>query len=840
MYTGALTDYSTPDGRQFTFPSDFAAQFPGLTQVQPPPVETPAMPLDVGLGQGGAPPAAEISPPPSQSAPPPTDQGPVTMPSQVPAGGEPSAPAGPVTSPSQDAGPQNQPAPAPPATNKQLLQEGPAGVLAAQNRAIDQQQAAIERSAQIEADTATKQGQLMAARDAETDRILQEKKRQAEANEAELNARIQARDQLADQIAKTRIDRSVDHPIWAQIGILLGTIGTAMRLRPGEAWNNPAYDTLLQMLDRKVNGQVQDLEQKRQALGQMNVGIGEQRQHNADRLTEIDARRDAALQQAQQAVQTIATQMKSSAALANAQQLNAKLNEERATLRGQAAERIQAQVNTERAQAQAYQMHKESLGMQYRIHRETIEAQEREKMAQVAAELLKENKAEAAARAKLVSEQGLVDPSTGKWLLNEDGQRKMAQADAYEAKARKSDPDTAQRLVAQAQALRQSAQQNDMAVGLNKKGTEDAQEVIKQAQDITNRIDAARKMLQADPSTTDRETWAALTVYLDGIKRDYAQGGKERLSPLAINSMKDILAIDPEGVVSRSINKKKAIAALTALEQQTTQSADLAVKNAGVSAGWRPSKPFDAASWEGRTAAEIADDEEPGFITRHITGPVRADIDMLTSGRAYDEDIGSGAAKQREALEKALARPGPPLANGEPGPPSNYGLDPNQEATANALIARARNAGDAEYRDVLQQLAAPLLKISGSGARPSLAIGVAKKLQDEDPGLFNAVLSDIANKPGGGAMKAKEITDAVPQPELVRTPSGGNTPGAEAERLNARDRVKRGLPAEEPKRPAPPQLPEFLRNSSVEAQQQYLDALQKRGLIGAVGPFGGK
>jgi len=721
LYDGDMVNLLTPDGRAVTMPSGLAANFPGL---QPFPIPAALPPDAAGNSPPALPPTATPVPGPAPGGP---QEGPITDPSQLPplTGSPGAAPQGPVTSPAQDPGVPRRPAPEPSPTKAQLIKEGPAGTLAAQNAAIDTQQAAIDRSAQVEADAATQEGHAMAARDARTQQILDERAQQAKANEAELNARIQARDQLADQIAKTRIDRSVDHPIWAQIGLIMSMVGTAMTRRPGEAWNDPAYNTLQQLIDKKVAGQMADIDVKRSALAQMNVGVTEQRQHNVDRITEIDARKDAAIQQAQQAVQTIAMQMKSPAALAKAAEVNATLEEKRADLRGQAGQRYQDQMNVEAARAQTLQMHRETLGFQYA----NLAATERERMATVAAQLLKEGKAEAAAKAKAVAEGGLFDPRTRDSLLNPAGQAKFKQADQLEAAARQQqDPALATRQRQQAEDLRMSARINDSVVVDPKVATK-LREHIDTAQNATDQIGDIVAKLEKDPSAFNREQWAGIATQMSNLANVYQKTIGERISVRAFDqTMKHILEFDPDSYFHRAVNQGRALESLKQLKGIVADDINSDLGAQGVKTDWKPvprgAGDRDATlSIDEKTARETADDRSLGY---------------LNLGRY----TGLQDQAKEEAFSDAAARPG-----------SEAGLSPNATTHIKALAARAETAGDAEHDRIVQALAAPISDGLRDGGRNSVSIGMLEVLRNTAPAVYDDVVKTLP------ATDQKEIRD---------------------------------------------------------------------------------
>lgn len=95
---------------------------------------------------------------------------------------------------------------------------------------------------------------LFAARAAEA-------QKNADAEEAKMGEIVS----LRKKIAGTKIDRKHDHPVLAAIGIMLAAIG---RSRDGiKDGNNPAVDAFYATIDRKVQGQMADLDQMGKIYG---------------------------------------------------------------------------------------------------------------------------------------------------------------------------------------------------------------------------------------------------------------------------------------------------------------------------------------------------------------------------------------------------------------------------------------------------------------------------------------------------------------------------------------------------------------------------------------------
>lgn len=780
-FGGGMSTVRTPDGRTLNLPSEVAAMFPGLqpAAIAAPPGGGAGPELPPGgpgpapaggplpLPAGGAPAwgPADTAALATQTPPPDAATAPVTTPAQVPQAGPRAQPqAGPVTEPGPEQGTQKV-APAPPMTKEQLAQQAYGAGLEGESQAINARQAANTAAAKVDADTATQQGEALAARDAETHRIVGERAMAAQENQQRLDAMINERDLYAKKIADTKIDRSIDHPILAAIGLALGTIGGAMQQKQfGGGFHNAALDTLMAQIDRKVAGQMADLDKQRASLAQMNVNIGERRSLNRDRLDEIDARKDAAIQQAKLDVETIATKQKSPAAMAAAGQINAGLEAERQKLRESYGERAQAQLNTEAARKQQAAEAAASRAVQirgqdltYQAHREQLEATEREKMAQVAAQLLKEGKDKDAAKAKAVAEHGIFDPRTGRPMLSVDGQAKLARADRVEAEARQQkDPAVAARLRQVAAELRQSAQLNDAVVAPSKEAAEKLRPQVSAAQNATDEIGSAIRSLETDPSAFNREQWAGIATRLGNLANVYQKTIGERISVRAFEqTMKHILEFDPDSYFDRVASQNRALESLKTLKNIVATDVKTTLAADGIQTDWRPiaqgedSTSFDVAD---KTAQELGAAENGGVLAR-------AGARILTAGTKSYDDFGF----QQQAEERASARPG-----------SEGGLPPNATTRIKMLAQAADAAGDADHQKIIESIRAPI--VSGlQGGRQSVANGVLTVLRGANPGVYSEVVAGLPEPVRKQIEQIDAARAALPGralPPPSKTPSG--------------------------------------------------------------------
>lgn len=812
LFGGDLVTVTTPDGRQLQVPSDLAAQFPGL---QPPLAPEPMPTVAPDAPDAGPVTQPLAAPPPAPELPPPATGGPITSPAQVPIGDGPRAPNGPIVSPTEaiNAGPSNGPRAPGPLTNDQLAKMGNAGVYNQAQGGLEDERSAIKREGAAMADQATQVGNKMAAVEAEASRQLEERRAAAEANAKAIQAKTDDYMRRAQEIADTKIDRSVDHPVLAAIGMLLTTMGAA------KAGKDPsiAVNSFYQAIDRKVAAQMQDLDQKRKGLDVAKEGIGLQRQVNMDRLAEMDTYRMGYLEQAKRQIETIKQQTQSPIILAQTDKASAMITQKQNEILGTAVQREQQKREQEAARAQAMAMHRESValtrrGQDMEQKRFDVQLEERknEKIDALAEKMLERGDKASAEKAKKVAELGVMDPSTGDPMLSPAGLQKFAQADNFEAAARKvTDPAQAKKLAEQAQMLRESAMVNDAAVASNKKGQEEAQKVVKQTQDIANNIDAARRMLAGGPSAFDRKAWADIVVGLQGVKINYAQLMGERMSPKALDAIDDVLSIDPDSMTSRTFSTGKALEALDTMDKQVTQSADVALRSAGIKSGWTPRKATDAAKFEGQTAEEVGRGAERGSLRKSIVPGLD------------DERVGEATADAN-------------LRTNAKGKASLYGLEPKDDDKIRELIKRSGNVGNAAYGDIVGQLASPL--IAQAEKRPTLVRGIVNLLKDEDPKLFGDVMARVQS--GGGQVAAEQVAGMIQKPVNAAPISfGGPTPGAQQQIEEDRVRAKFGVPRPQQLPPmtpvgnqSAPQLPTFFASLPPAEQQKYIQFLRANGV----------
>jgi len=751
LFGSEMTTVTTPDGRTITLPQQLAAQFPGLQPMPSQVAQSPALPV--------APPAPQDTAPAPDTA----AAAPVTTPSQVEPSG-PQAPRGPVSNPAQatDAGPPNTPAPV---TNDQLAKMGVAGGVNAELAANDAQRAAIQQQGQALANQAEKVGASMHASEQEADRLLEARRQAAEANARDMQTRTDSYLREAKKVADTKIDRSVDHPILAAIGVALGGVGGAMLQKQyGGQLTNPGLDALYKAIDRKVAGQVQDLDQKRQGLATQRDALGMQRQSGMDRLHDMDTYRLGYLEQAKRQIETIKQQTTSDVVRANADVALGGLQQEAAKTVSGAQARWQTQHDAEVARKQALQMHRESIGVQIRgqdlqqkQHDADRAERSQEKLDSIAAQIALAKGKAGEDQAKLVREAGLADPRTGDPILTEAGQKKLDDANQAEAQARGAKtPEQAKKLNEYAATLRQSAQLNDVATARDAKDRGDVQHVLNASTDFTDLANRTVAQLEAGPSAFNRESWAALKADLETLKARYVATLGERVSVRALEAFAGVTSIDPESMFSRAVDQGKAIAALKALNQDTAAYANSSLKGAGIKAKWKPGRDEEQHSFAGATSQEAGQDARPGLLSntaasiRDTAGAITHPLDAASPDSKY-----FNRNPETEAENAALGR-----TNAQ-GKVNSYGLDPAVNEKVGSLIEESGSVGHKRYADIVKVLADPL-----TTDRPGMTYGVARQIRDADPKLYADVIAQL------GPERAKEIEGNL-SVSAATPPTGG-------------------------------------------------------------------
>ncbi len=258
------------------------------------------------------------------------------------------------------------------------------------------------------------------------------------AREKKLGALVDTRVQLEN----TKIDRGIDHPILAAISLALAGLGSAMK---GES-ENPALKVLWAAIDRKVAGQMADLEQRGKLYGMQKDELAEFDKNFSDKiamkdyLTGIEATRTA------RKIDLIASQSASEKIKAEAGKISAQYYADGAALTAAA---IDKQLDYD----QRGQQHRESIGLGYsqlkenkRQFNETMLWNREKEAAERLAALAAARKTGGDAAMKELHEamgetdkrgvRSVANPDGG-FLLTKEGKDAVAVADQMDAEAKK-------------------------------------------------------------------------------------------------------------------------------------------------------------------------------------------------------------------------------------------------------------------------------------------------------------------------------------------------------------------------------------------------------------------
>lgn len=270
----------TPDGRSVQVPASLANAFAGAQPVAPPaPVpmqqEAPLAPAAAAIPSGADLDYAFTSIPEEQRTPAPAAR--VVTPEGFE---QPITPAGFETKPAQQAKPKAAPAAAPsaPQDPNVAMLEGASDMQDEANANVADaqfQQGLAEAGAQIaladarqEANTAIDQVGM----------AEQKKAQQALEDAVKTDTQVTG---LIKKHADTKIDRTHDHEALATIGQVLALIGMAYNKQSGP---NPATEMYLKSIDRKVAGQMGDLDKLEKTIGYKKEDIKRLRETMSDNM----------------------------------------------------------------------------------------------------------------------------------------------------------------------------------------------------------------------------------------------------------------------------------------------------------------------------------------------------------------------------------------------------------------------------------------------------------------------------------------------------------------------------------------------------------------------------
>lgn len=325
------------------------------------------------------------------------------------------------------------PAPKAPTTQQKLD-----GAVNEQQRQIENQaQAGIDAS-NIEAAGHAMVGEAYAKRNAELDKLYAKRAEDANADQAAADAKLNEYTTLKDKIANAKVDREVHHPVLAAISLALGAIGQAMT--GGD--KNVALDVLWKTIDRRVEGQMADIEKMKSVAGMTKEEIANLREKASNRIAMHNMLIAGESDRAAKQVEEMVARTQSDVVRANGMNLAAQLRE-----RGAVAVQTAAQAQLQYDQREKFQ--KQEMGYKYASLSENKRQFNEDLQFKREKEYLDYNRALAAERAKSGDAgmkammelqkdnetRGIRNVNDGSPILTAKGRAMLAEADKLSAEA---------------------------------------------------------------------------------------------------------------------------------------------------------------------------------------------------------------------------------------------------------------------------------------------------------------------------------------------------------------------------------------------------------------------
>lgn len=740
LFGSDMADVVTPDGRRITVPSQLAQAFPGLQPFVPP----------------------EVAQPPELPVAPPF----VPQPSDALSSPQPEPPAAPQ--PAQPAtAPEPQQPVVKPVTNAQLAKMGPAGAANVELEAQTAQRAAVEQQGKALADQATAIGTEMEAVNAEAARQLQARQQYAEQRAADLQSATDALTREAKSISDVRVDRSVDHPVLAALSAALIGVGQAMNKQPIDAMS-----AVYKAIDRKVAGQMAELDNRRANYAMSKDALGIQRQAGRDRLDEMDAHRLAYLDQAKRQLEEIKQKTSSDVIRGQTSVLQAEIDrksaetvsvaQQRFEQRQQQKEMLAEQAASRRQSAAQFQQTFAENVRQFNVREDNdlrqamlaARAKGDEIKAKKIADAMKENET-----------RGIGDPGNGgKRFLQPEGVALEKQAVAADAEAQKfaqaaqgeKDPAKRQALETRARASSDRATDLRAEIAINPNATwrlgspEIADKMALQVgatQTIANAVDEIKVLRKNNGAkwlfSTEGEAWmqskgAQLSVALKdawnlGVlsSQDFelinnASGGDPtKLTPGDFIKILDIA----EGTTSR----------LESLAQGVENSTRNNMRARGFNGEYKvkrdplakqtPEEEATVDALRSETPVEKAAQQERGLVGK--------------AAEAVLNPLGERPADRRARAAE------------ESGSTSYPGLSDTQATAVDANLKALAKGGDKAKR-----AADTLVSLATDSSRPALQNAMLTTLKERAPDLYQQALGRLPAQDAGDATAAPTVNQA--------------------------------------------------------------------------------
>lgn len=329
--------------------------------------------------------------------------------------------------------PKQKTAPAPKqmSSTDQLRQVGIGGALEEQVGALAEQRTAALSSADIEAAGQTLIADEYAKRNIELDKMFAKRAADAEADMRATEAKTAEYTKLREKIANTKIDRTADHPVLGAIGMILAGLGTAMKKESV----NPAIELFWKSIDRKVAGQMADLEQKGKVLGFQREEIALLKESASNRLAMNNLMVAGEAEKAARHIEEMTARTSSATLKANGLKVAAEI-------RGRAADLTMVAVQAQMGHDQREKFQKQEMGYKYsslaenkRQHNDEMQFKREQLWADTTKALAAERakggiEAEKAFQAQKdkVEGRGIKNITTNEYLLTNKGRAMMDEA----------------------------------------------------------------------------------------------------------------------------------------------------------------------------------------------------------------------------------------------------------------------------------------------------------------------------------------------------------------------------------------------------------------------------
>lgn len=784
-------DYTTPDGRQLRLPPAVAASLQGLTPVQSDP--GPAIPDGLAPPAGAGP--QELLPPPvgpstgplpdlpaqqdhQQPAalggaglppPPPGAQsfyGGQVDPAEVRAGvagmlPQPSAapapaPGGPPP-PADAARPGQPPAPAAaaaPVTTAGLRRLTEADLLNRRAGALEQGRSAEATSILDAGELARKEADEMDAHIARQDALDRKTAADAERRVAEINAKSAAIDSHITAYGTRKVSPAIQHKTIAGIGLALGILGQALG---GEKGENPAMKALLAGIETSVNRQIAERDHEGKVIGLEKGQLDALRSQLTDQSALHAGLSAAEAMRTKNTIDALAKRAGTTEARAKLEKLSADFSMRATDLLATTHDRQIAADDRARAAAAAEQARRaaaaeraadrKQAAYQFEarlgLDRETLQLKREAEANDLAKATAGANAKAIAAGADKARELGIRDPATAELLLDQQGQKMMADADALERQANKlraSPTGAAQAdvVAAKAAAIRGEARSTHFVPARDAKSAGDLSTALSARQTTIGLIDeikrdaksAGTKVLSEDE--VQARLGARIGILTFQLKEAYKAGALDEGTDRAFNK---ITGGDPSKLTTAGVlaglgigTDKAEITAtrLDAIASALEASSQNDLRAAGIK-GFKfkrdEERPYEAAATalaRGKTPLEQSNNLEPTAGLAGAEVLAKNLFNPLGGGQTLTE-------RKRSAIEERSSSLYP-------------GLDPDQEKSMTDLLATAKQ--DTEDGDRVRAFLVSQVTENAT-SRPEYSSAVANVLKANAPELYKTAVAGL-------------------------------------------------------------------------------------------------